>query len=314
VSYADYCRNRPDNEDEMSIEVQNTATIAAEPAEDYHADTEHVSASMLKTLAESPQKFHAKYIAGTLPDDDSDALRFGRWFHLALLEPDEFKARCIVPPKCDRRTTVGKQAWAEFCAANPGKEYIDAATFATLIAMQAAVLRHDDAKRLMQMEGKIEHAIRWEDRCWRKARPDKIIDGHIIDVKTVANPSPQGFSAAAGRFGWALQAAWYLDGVQTIFDGADFRFLFIAVGKTPPHEVAVYQLDDEPPHNREHLPSDLSWAEQRCEELVTELMARRVTGDWSAGWQKGICTAPLPAWVRSSFYSVEGNNGDSDSL
>jgi hypothetical protein len=281
----------------------NTATIAAEPAEQYHADTDHVSASMLKTLAESPQKFHAKYIARNLPDDDSDALRFGRWFHLALLEPDEFKARCVVPPKCDRRTTDGKKRWADFCDANPGKEYIDANTFATLIAMQAAVLRHDDANRLMQMEGKIEHAIRWEDRLWRKARPDKIVERSalIVDVKTVTSATPLGFSSAAAKWGYYLQDAHYRAAAAEAFRD-DFRFLFVCVAKTPPHEVAVHEL----------APDDAEWAETRVEELVTDLMARRNTGNWLADYQRGINTVPLPSWVKSSYWSAE--NGDQGSV
>jgi hypothetical protein len=265
---------------------------------DYYDDHEHVSQSMLKVLDASPARYHALYVARTMEQSTTEAMRFGSMFHSAVLEPWEFKAKYAVPPKCDRRTTVGKQTFAAWCAENSDKTAVDADDFCTLIAMQAAILKHSDATLMLQADGPVEKPIRWHDRILRKAKPDKLIPsmGIIADVKTIADPSPRGFASAAAKFGWYLQASWYKHAAWHETSD-DYRFLFICVGKERPHEVAIYELTDD----------DAEWSDVRTEQLVTELMLRQEKNDWLADWQQGDPTqVPLPAWIRSNFYETDG--------
>lgn len=270
----------------------------AETSEAYHALDGHVSASMLKVLAESPLKYFHRYVSGDLDGVETDAMVFGRAFHAAILEPDLFQETYVVAPKFDRRTTVGKQGWAEWQAANRDKQSLDADTFGTLLTMQAACRKHATLAKLLDMYGSVEQSIRWFDRIDRKAKPDKVLPdvGVILDLKSVAHPAPHGFAGAAARFGYWIQAPWYLDAVREKFpDVENWRFLFAAVGKERPHEVGVYELTFD----------DLEWAEQKCERLVTELIGRTASGEWRAAWQQEITECPLPKWLRSDFYSVE---------
>jgi hypothetical protein len=267
----------------------------------YYDDYEHVSQSMLKVLDASPARYHALYVARTMEQQTTEAMRFGSMFHCAMLEPWQFKASYAVPPKCDRRTTVGKQTYATWCAENGDKTPVDADDFCTLIAMQAAVLKHSDAALMLQADGPVEKPIRWHDRILRKAKPDKLIPGMgiIADVKTIADPSPRGFASAAAKFGWYLQASWYKDAAWHETSD-DYRFLFICVGKERPHEVAIYELTDD----------DAEWSDVRTEQLVTELMIRQEKNDWLADWQQGDpVQVPLPTWIRSNFYETELHDG-----
>lgn len=264
---------------------------------DYHADVEHVSASMLKVLIESPARYHAQFIARTLQPEQTLAMRFGEMFHCAILEPELFRSSYACPPKCDRRTTVGKQAFAAWCEVNRGTKPIDGDDLATLTAMQAACVAHPQLRTLLMAHGNVETPIRWEDGIYRKARPDKVLPqfGVVLDLKTVAHPSPHGFASAAAKFGWWIQADWYLDAaMQAHPEVESWRFLFAAIGKDPPHEVAIYELPND----------DADWAEARVSQLVEELQGRIASGDWLSAWQKDITSCPLPRWLRSDFYQV----------
>lgn len=264
--------------------------------DDYYQDYEHISQSMLKVLAESPARFHAQFIAQTMQQPETEAMRFGSKFHSAILEPDDFRKRYVVPPKCDRRTNDGKKRWAEFWAEHKGSESIEADELMTLTAMQAAILNHKDAAELWRATGEVEKAVRWEDRVKRKAKLDKIIPsmGVIPDFKSIADPSPRGFASACARYGWWLQSSYYPDAAWHL-TGEVYRFLFVCVGKEPPHEVGIYELTAD----------DQEWADARCEELIAEYIRRLEQDDWQAGFQSGVNNVPLPRWLRSDFYLVE---------
>jgi hypothetical protein len=75
-----------------------------------------------------------------------------------------------------------------------------------------------------------------------KGRVDIVaIDQHgattIADVKTTEDASIEAFSKTIAQYGYAQQAAYYMDLL-----GAS-HFVFIAVEKTAPYAVGVYCLD-----------------------------------------------------------------------
>lgn len=65
-------------------------------AKQYHEELDGISQSMVRThTMEGPLVYQARYILKTLPPKDSDALRFGRLFHLAMSELD-WESKCHV--------------------------------------------------------------------------------------------------------------------------------------------------------------------------------------------------------------------------
>lgn len=278
--------------------MSTTLKHTEETNEQYHADASHVSASMLKVLHKSPQEYYERFVARTLMQETTPAMAFGSAFHMAILEPELFATTYTITPKFDRRTNAGKAGWNDWQAANEGKLTIDQDSYSTLLTMQSSAMRNPELAQMLKAGGDIEKSIRWHDRIDRKAKPDKVMPqfGVVLDLKTIADASPHSFASTAAKLGWWIQSAWYLSAVMQAHPQVEqWRIIFAAIGKSPPHEVGLYQFTFE----------DCEWAEQECEKLVSELIRRQDNNDWLAGWQKEVTECPLPSWVKSNFYNVE---------
>lgn len=136
------------------------------------------------------------------------------------------------------------------------KQVITEEEFAKAQAIAAAVMAHPAAGKLLAPgSGAAELSCYWTDektgvlcRCrpdfWRN-------DGIIVDLKTTADASPEGFTKSINDWRYYTQEPFYMDGVrQAIAQSGSDRaapkaFLFVAVEKTAPYAVAVYRLDSD---------------------------------------------------------------------
>lgn len=235
------------------------------PAEQYHADRQHVSKSWLDRLKQSPA--HLRHYLDTAKVE-TKALRVGRIVHCAILEPDIFARDFVIKPKFDGRTTVGKTGLAEWEAANAGKMDVTVAEFEMAKGIRESVMAHKGARALLERTGAAEQSAFWnnpESGVDCKCRPDYIHD-FIVDLKTTEDASPEAFKWSIKKYRYHIQAAQYTEGTQRE------RFVIIAAEKSPPYGVAVYLLDD----------GDVATGmEQRRREL--DLYAEcRATGKWPA--------------------------------
>ena len=244
------------------------------PFDDYLA-TEALSASQLKTFLRSP----AHYKAGLeTTRKDTPALRFGRLFHSYLLEPDTITL--AVAPTVDRRTKDGKAAYAAFCAENTASEVVTLDEAEALNGMSRTVWDHPAAAELLGSERETELSVFWDEpvdseftkslSC--KARIDALTqDGWVADLKTAEDSSPAGFARACKRYGYAVQAAWYLHAARQT--GIEPKgFVFVAVEKTSPWAVGVYQISK----------IDIEAAEDRIWSALPELVRCQESGIYPA--------------------------------
>jgi exodeoxyribonuclease VIII len=205
---------------------------------DYHADPA-ISASQLKEISKSPFHYWKRYVdPDRSPSEPTAAMRLGSLVHCAVLEPKELLQRYAVGP--DRRTKEGK-ATAEKMLAD-GIEPVSASDFEQALSMAAAVHSHSTAGLLLGMSGQAEQSFWWDDIATRlrcKCRPDWFDGELIVDLKTCQDASPAGFGKSVANFGYQIQAAHYLAGTLAK------RFIFVAVEKTYPFAVGVYELDPE---------------------------------------------------------------------
>lgn len=213
------------------------------PAETYH-ELPFVSNSYLSRLDKCPA-------AAKVRMEETDALVFGRAAHSYVLEgPEVFCQEFIVAPKIDKRTKAGKEQWAEFQASNVGRGLITADDMATIEAMRDAVHSHPFARKLLGM-GVSEQTVIWEDlqtgiMC--KCRPDRIPSGGkgvLVDLKTTQDAGEIAFSRSMVKYGYARQAAMYLDGVNRATGETYDAFAFITVEKSEPYRVETYLIDPE---------------------------------------------------------------------
>jgi len=78
-----------------------------------------------------------------------------------------------------------------------------------------------------------------------KCRPDWLIPGAIVDVKSTEDASAEAFMRSAYNWQYHLQAAFYMDGMAAAWDEQPEAFMFLAHEKTAPWASAYYFADGE---------------------------------------------------------------------
>lgn len=207
---------------------------------DYHSGP-GISCTGLKKVAISP----AHYKHGE--SKQTPAMFTGSSTHAAILEPDLFARQYVTLPQGkDRRSSEYKALCAEYGADN----VLTSADAHQVAKMQESVRSNPVAHKWLYTEkGRNELSVYAKDpvtgvlvRC----RFDRLLDrGFSPDLKTTTDASPAGFSKIIAKYGYAFQAAFYLDvyhwATGDVLDG----FGFIAVEKSAPYNVMCYRLDDE---------------------------------------------------------------------
>lgn len=268
-----------------ALNQQDRTVINDMPSADYHAHPA-VSKSVLDKIARSPLHCRA-YLDGERTEP-TPAMLLGTAVHTAILEPERFDAEYAVF-EGDRRTTAGKQAYAELVSR--GKSIISASDADVISSMSAAVRAHPVASALLR-NGSAEQSVFWTDpmtglEC--KCRPDWWrTDNIVVDVKTTEDASPASFAKSVAGFRYHVQAAHYQAGTQAE------RFVFIAVEKKAPYAVAVYDLDA--------VSLELGEAIRRQDLAMFELCSR--AGEWP-GYSPDIEVLSLPPWAFPKSESDE---------
>lgn len=246
--------------------------------EAYHHGPEwggYLSASALKVLIQKTPKHFKHYLEN--PIGTTKAMEIGTAVHTAVLEPEFFPVYVAAAPECDRRTTEGKVAYANFQALNGEKIILKQDEFDSVHAMAAAVHASDTATRLLDKMPTREKSIKWYDKTFQthcKARPDMfgmnvLSDGQnlICDLKT--HNGKKKFQYAAMDYNYPVQAGWYRRGMKAV-TGKDWEFGFIVVEKDAPHCVSFYIM----PPDRNILIDD---AIERAGNIFAECQR---TDDW----------------------------------
>lgn len=268
------------------------------PFDDYAA-IDAVNASTLKGFSRTPA--HVLHELQTGGKDRTPSLDLGWLFHVAVLEPERFESSFVVPPRVDRRTKVGKAIWAEFEAANPGKEFIDTADLEKILAMKKSLSAHPTAGPFFSGRGFNEVSILWEDRehgLIEKARIDRvgfINEWPIVgDLKIAKDAGLRAWERAVMLYGYDISAVHYLAGLETLVPvpaGNPFRrFVFFVVENEPPYLVACYELDDA---------AIQEGAIKRARYLRTWRQCVE-TQIWP-GYGDGIGQCSLPAWAFKNY-------------
>ena len=215
-------------------------------------------------------------------------MRFGSLVHCEILEPGECEKRYAVAPECDRRTKAGKAIYDAWYAENAGKVIVKQEEIDMASAIWFAVKDHPAAAELLS-EGKPEVTAICKDITGplRKARIDwdRSDIGVLIDLKTTSDASPAAFAKSAANYQYHVQAAYYLDTWREAGGEAE-TFWFIAVEKTPPFGVAVYELP----------PNAIEDGRRLYREAITTHNVCVDSGEWPA-YEPGIKQLIWPAWA-----------------
>ncbi len=201
-----------------------------------------VSSSDIKNALISYGHFRAK--KDGLDDDDTPALRFGRAFHMAVLEPELFAAKWVVAPRWDRRTKIGKAAAEAWYLEHVGKETLTSDDMDQIYAMARALGNHPKWSDLASYIPEVMIIRRDPETGLQLKCKADLFGGAIVDVKTTVCAAPMEFARSVLNFGYHISTAFYQDLVFAE-TGERLPFIHVAVEKKAPFGVAFYELSPE---------------------------------------------------------------------
>lgn len=241
-------------------------------SDEYHAATEYVGHFALEVFRKSPRLYHAQFVTQKMKNPEpSEAMLLGQWLHAAVLAPWEFEelvqGKLLAPEKRRLELTC---------------------------SLKGAIERHPQASALLSLDGPCEKAILWADSetgLMCKCKPDKVAklpDGRpvIPDLKSALDPSPEAFSKQAFNLGYHRGVAHYKQGYHEL-TGEEAAYVHIVVGKKPPHEVAIYELDEDA----------IVLGHRQNRVLLDRLADCKKTGLWAAEHEKQITRLSLPRFA-----------------
>jgi len=263
---------------------------------DYHR-SDGISKSALALLRKTPAHYAAKYIYGAW-EPPTKPMMIGSAFHTLALEPHLFDVEFAVAPAVDRRTKAGKAEHQLFIDNSGNRAVIDLADYELIQNMEMALRRHTGASYLLDQMGIAEESFYWTDEATGllcKCRPDWHIPERqiLVDLKTCEDASPEGFARTIYNYSYYLQSGYYLDGVSQVL-GQQYRtFIFVAVEKSPPHAVAVYQLDQD----------DIDKGKREAADLLRLFKWCSDRNEWP-GYGDEIQTIMMPKWAQAKEIAI----------
>ena len=204
----------------------------------YYSDYEFVTNSQLGLIKQDVRTYkmmrdHPEQRKETLP------MIFGRAYHVAMLEPNEFNNKVLVFDSATRTT----KGYKEFKEKNSqASTIILQKEYDKIMYMQDVLFSHSEVKDLLHKGGEREIANAWKDKdteVFCKGKADYRNDKVLIDLKTTSDGSFYGFSNSCKKYGYDRQSAFYMDG----FDCDEF--IFITQEKERPYNVSIFYAGDE---------------------------------------------------------------------
>ncbi|HEY4355993.1 MAG TPA: PD-(D/E)XK nuclease-like domain-containing protein [Acidobacteriaceae bacterium] len=200
-----------------------------------------VSSSSLRTiLHQCPAVFwaHSDLNPHRCEPEDKKSLAFGRAAHTLVLGEPEFDKYFIVSPFDDFRSKEARE-WRDA----QDRQIVKAEELAIIQDMAAAQKSNAQVMNAFT-QGKPEQSLIWKDAetgVWLKARPDwlpnKPAERFITEYKTAESIKPAKLSRAVFDYGYEMQAAIGLDGVETVLGVKPLGMAHVVQEKKPPYLV-----------------------------------------------------------------------------
>lgn len=232
--------------------------------EAYHA-LPSISKSGLDLLAQSPAIFHARVLDPNRPPRVEKAGQLeGNLAHCAVLEPQHFDSRYVMPPKnAPKRPTEAQwnaakpspssvaamEWWSDFNAESDGKRVITADQYEVALRQADSIRALPEINRYLG-SGKAEVSAFWRDpftgvEC--RCRPDFVHPTSassvvLVDVKTFSSAAAEEFRRQCARKKYHVQDTFYSEGFSIAARVTVEKFVFVAVETEYPYAAASYTL------------------------------------------------------------------------
>ena len=237
--------------------------VSGMTADAYHAHPA-VGSTTAKLVLESPQ-LYKDFLDGVYAVPDRPAFQIGRIAHEMVLEPELFAARHVTEGPINERTgkPYGRdtKAFAEWQAEHPDITVVEPWLFTMLERMPRQV---SDLLSVGESEVSVFTEI---NGLGVKARPDRLRDDCIIDLKSIDNIG--NIESAIYKRRYHFSAAWY----QTVIrkeTGNRLPFVPVFAEKSAPWRWRIVDLD----------PDYQMIGMADVETAIDEISTRTAANDW----------------------------------
>jgi hypothetical protein len=268
----------------MTTALEAPKVVDGLSAEAYHADRTSISSTGLRALLAPGCPAQFKYDRDN-PQPPKREFDLGHAAHKLVLGEGE---EIVVTEWDDWRTKAAREQRDDIRARGAVPLLFHEGE--QVQAMADAIRQHRLAGPLFTPgNGIAERSIYWTHPGtgvrvrvrpdWLIIRPDVTL---VVDVKTAADASPDGFSRSIESYSYHQQGALYIDGVEAAGlapEGA--RFLFVVQSKKAPYLVTVGELKDQ----------DQDIGRARNEEALRRYAECVANNDWP-DWTGDVDTIP----------------------
>jgi len=276
-----------------------------------YRDSQNLSRSDLRTIANSPALYHAMQRGEVERRAPSAAMQFGTMLDELVtggIMPQLPPHKLIPDALLSRSGTKGTDAARQFIADNPSvrcvtrseqdamhKEHAELTT--RLNRCLDSLASHKYAHALLtDSDRKYQFPLYWTDNATCvgvKSLPDLVIPGKcILDLKTTADTSPRAFMNSSYKFWYDVQAFMFQEGWRVIY-GTHLPVVFVLVRNEEPYNCEVYEVDnDYTMHGGLRYTSALQ-TYVRCDE----------NNEWVSDTHDQIVKVQTPSWWERAFFN-----------
>lgn len=240
--------------------------------EEYHADREFLSSSVIKTLYWDVKKYEDEYINGNKVNKSSNGMQEGTAIHTRILEPHLYDEQVAVYPEMQKRGN----AYSAFEDANPGKLILSLSQSMKIDRMFNAYNKRKEAVKMVDSCDK-EYTICAEVEgvaCKMRADAINVEQGFIADIKSTSYSAELEIfkeNAYSQLLSYDISAALYTK-IAEIQYGKPFDFYYIVISKQD-YVCHIYKASQQSIIN----------GRNKISKALGSLKEFRKTGKWPAG-------------------------------
>lgn len=262
----------------------STASVLQMQASEYHAHPA-LSRSRLWSFYESARKYRAEETGEIEKKDVSEAMNLGSLVHAMILEPDElrkFKAIPVELLSADGKATT--KAAKQFKEDYSDKTIVTASSWEAAEKVVKSLNESKFGQWLKVKTAQRELSIFWTDEetgLDMRCRVDLLLPApsgtFVADLKTTRDASPKGFRYSVKDFGYWMQYAFYMDGIEAATGQRPAEWYFVAASTTT-YEVCFHYFD----------PSTKAMAVDRYRQCLREFAEAKASGKWRSQWDDNL--------------------------
>lgn len=281
------------------------------PIDIYHSqaccDGPSISSTGLRIIEkECPARYWAFSDLNPAPFErkKSEALNFGKAAHALMLGEPEFEKYFKVSPHEVFNKNPGK-AWhddwkAAVEATVESRQLIRPSEMVAVKAMVSAQLANPDVARAF-VEGEPEKSILWKDEetgVWLKARPDwmphKPAERLVTEYKTTVTLEPRKLDAAVFKYGYEMQAALCVDGIEAVSGWKPMGMAHVVQEKDPPYLVELKLF----------TPDQIDYGRKEYRNALRTFAECFNSGFWP-GWTQGPSYFDTPYYIAKAMENFD---------